>query len=126
MKTDREVTKKVTENIKTDTKTVTKRTHLTREEYLEWRLLIEKLHHAQSKHRITELDCKLMQKDAELLSARALIFAKTKIEEAKADKESSKTDYEKCKAALEATIGFSLNGKAISDETLEIIDLPSS
>jgi len=98
---------------------------LTPAQYWEWRTTIVEMQVCKTQLREAELELKLMQKDAELLAVRAMLFAKTKVESLKAANDASKVEYERFKKVLEDSLGETLSGKMIDEVTYEIKDLPS-
>lgn len=100
--------------------------NLTPAEYWEWRTTIGDLSLAKEKFRTTQLEAKLLQKEAETLHIRTQLFLCTRLESAKAEVAKTLAEYERFKGALEESLGQSLNNKLIDDVTFEIRELPDA
>ena len=105
---------------------VTTKTHIKAEDYWRWRTSISEMQKADLNLKNSELQHKLLQKDAEMVAVRAQLFHKSNIGQAKEAQAQLKKEYEVIKAELEAYLGYSLNGKAIDDFTYEVRDLPQT
>jgi hypothetical protein len=97
---------------------------LTAEQYWKWRNTITTMWLAQEKAKLTELELKLRQKDAELAHARMQLYNQTVVKGVLKKSEEAKQEYFTFKSELEKVLGISLDGKAINDETFEVTDLP--
>lgn len=100
------------------------KTKLTAAQYWEWRTTLTELQVAREKHRISELEHKLLQKEAENLGIRTQLFIRTRMESSKQALGTTLAEYERFKGALEQCLGLSLNNKVIDDVTFEIKELP--
>lgn len=100
------------------------RTNLTAAEYWEWRTTISDMEVAKQKLDKTELEYKLLQKDAELHAVRLQLFLKTRKDAARNDFKQAFSEYDRLKKALEESLGQSLSGKVIDDITFEVRRLP--
>lgn len=109
---------------KTQVQTKEIRNSLTPEEYWEWRTTIAEMVSAQNEYLKTKLELVIMEKDAELLRARAQVFALSKVEKAKTKFDSGREEYSRFKTSLEEKIGQSLNDKIINDVNFEISEAP--
>lgn len=93
-------------------------------QYWEWRTTITELDLAKEKLAKTELEYKLLMKDAEIHAIRQQLFLKTRMDSAKTALGQAQDEYERFKCVLEKSLSLSLNNKVIDDITFEIRDLP--
>lgn len=93
-------------------------------EYWEWRCTMAELDTAKEKLLKTELEFKLLQREAEIHAVRQQLFLRTRMEAAKAEYQKCTAEYERFKGVLEKSLNQSLNNKIIDDVTFEIRDLP--
>lgn len=93
-------------------------------QYWEWRTTISEMQTAQAQHKISELELKLMQKDAEIQIARIQLFQKLKVEQSQKSFEAAQAEYKRFKEVLEKDLDVSLNDKIIDEVTFEIKDVP--
>lgn len=97
---------------------------LTGAQYWEWRTIIAEMEIEQEKARGAELQDKVLQREAEIASAKVNLFRLSGKEAIRKKVEEAKLEYEKFKKSLEEIHGVSLNNKVIDDVTFEIRDLP--
>lgn len=100
------------------------RTALSPVEYWEWRTTIQELETEKQKLLNTELQYKLLQKEAELLTVRQQLFQRTRMDAAKSAVQAAYSEYERFKGVLEKSLGQSLSNKIIDDITFEIREVP--
>lgn len=100
------------------------KTNLSPAQYWEWRTTIAEVETAKEKFKTSQLEYKLLQKEAENLSIRTQLFLRTRMEAVKAEVGKTTAEYERFKKVLEEDLGQSLNNKLIDDVTFEIRDLP--
>lgn len=93
-------------------------------EYWEWRTTIAEMEVEKNKLLRTELEFKLLNKEAEILAVRQQLFLRTRMDAAKTTYSNFKQEYERFKGVLEEALGQSLNNKVIDDITFEIKELP--
>lgn len=96
------------------------RSHLTKEEYFEWRTTIAELWLAEEKAKVTALTSKVMQRDAELLQAKVQVFNLTEGQSSQKSLKEARAEYDRYKAILESALGVSLNDKVIDGSTFEV------
>lgn len=101
-----------------------KKPKLTWAQYWEWRTTIAEMNTAKSQVETSDLNFKLLCKDAEILRVRAELFARISIGDAKAAYEQTQKEYLRFKKVLEDSLGTTLSGKLIDEITLEVKDLP--
>jgi hypothetical protein len=97
---------------------------LTAAQYWEWRTTISEMNVAQEKFKTSQLEVKLLQKEAENLAVRTQLLISSRVRDAKEAFEASRVEYERFKKFLEEATGTSLNNKVIDDITFEIKDIP--
>jgi hypothetical protein len=97
---------------------------LTPAQYWEWRTTIAEREIALQKLNVTQLEYKVLMRDAENLSIRTQLFLRTRMEAAKGAFEQARAEYERFKGVLENDLGQSLNNKVIDDITFEVKELP--
>jgi hypothetical protein len=100
------------------------RESLTGLEYWEWRTTISELDVAREKLMKTDLEIKLLNKEAEILSIRTQLYKSTKLAAEKEKFTSAQKEYERFKKQLEESLGRSLSNTVIEDHTFLIRDLP--
>jgi hypothetical protein len=100
------------------------KTHLQGTDYWRWRSSISEMQKKELALKNSELEHKLLLKDAEMLGVRSQLFLKTRVQLTKDELAQSKTEYNSIKEELEKYLGYSLNGKVIDDFTFEVRDLP--
>lgn len=100
------------------------KSHLSPAQYWEWRTTISEAEIAKEKFKSTQLEYKLLQKEAENLSIRTQLFLRIRMEAVKAEVGKTAAEYERFKKVLEEDLGQSLNNKLIDDVSFEIRDLP--
>lgn len=98
---------------------------LSKEEYLEWRLYIEKMFHSEQKVKNKKLQYSLMDKDLELAKMKLFIFKDSIKSEEELYKENKK-QYEEFKQLLEEKHGVSFNDTVIDEVSFEVKKLSSS
>lgn len=99
-----------------------KRTTLTAGEYWQWRNTITEKWLADAKLNARQLELKVMSREAEMAQMRMQLHRQA-VDACVASVEAAKQVYDETKAALEAKLGFSLNGKLIDDVTFEIKEI---
>ena len=92
---------------------------LTKEQYLEWRLKIEKLMHSESKVKLQNALLTNMEKDVEVQKLRAMVY-KAQVRAQQDDYNIIKSEYEAHKKELENVIGMSLSDCTIDEVTYEV------
>lgn len=97
---------------------------LTPAEYWEWRTTIAEIRIMEARCKCSELEFKLLCKEAEILSVRTQLYKRTQIEAAKEKLDAATAEYVRIKEALEVRLGTSLNGKVIDEVTFEVKVLP--
>lgn len=97
---------------------------LNREQFLEWRLSIEKMLHAETKVKSRRLELSLMEKDIEISKLKAQLF-KDVIRQFENDYNSSKESYVALKKRIEEELQVSLDGASINEDTLEVLKITS-
>ena len=97
---------------------------LTAAEYWEWRTTIAEMQVAEARYKCTELEVKLLYKEAEVLAVKTQLHRKGAVEGAKTRLGEAQAEYARIKEALEGHLGVSLNKKIIDDVTYEVRDLP--
>ena len=100
------------------------KTNLSPAQYWEWRTTIEEMDHAKEKMKSTQLEYKLLIKDAENLGIRTQLFLRTRMDAAHDLVKKTKEEYERFKGVLEKDIEQALSNKIIDDTTFEISGLP--
>ena len=100
------------------------RTVLHADEYWQWRNSCAELWNANSKVKIAELEAKVLEKDAEIMSWRLKLHHASKLRAVKEEALNCSTEYSKLKEVLEQKLGISLNNKAIDEVTFEVKELP--
>lgn len=97
---------------------------LTPAEYWEWRTTIAELNCEKQNYYKTEMEFKLLQKDAEIHAVRMQLFQRTRMDAAKDALRNMQTEYERFTGVLEKSLGQSLKNKVIDDVTFEVKELP--
>jgi hypothetical protein len=100
------------------------RTALSPAEYWEWRTTIAELEVRKQKLLCSELQHKVMTKEAETHVVRQQLFLRTRMEAAKTALLEAQSEYERYKGVLEKSLGQSLSNKVIDDITFEIREMP--
>ena len=96
---------------------------LTPEQFHKWKASIFEMQKAELTQRVSALELKLMQKEAESFSLRAQLHSMKNVADANELVTKTKDEYNTIKKELEETLGISLNNKAINEATFEINDL---
>lgn len=102
------------------------KTHLQGSDYWRWRCSIMDMQKKELALKYSELEHKILLKEAEMIAVRSQLFLKTRVKQTHDELAQSKTEYEGIKGELEKYLGFSLNGKSIDDATFEVLDLPET
>jgi hypothetical protein len=97
---------------------------LTPVEYWEWRTTIAELNTEKQNYYKTEMEFKLLQKDAEIHAVRMQLFQRTRMDAVKDALRNAQAEYERFTGVLEKSLGQSLKNKVIDDVTFEVKELP--
>jgi hypothetical protein len=92
---------------------------LTKEQFLEWRLKIEKLLHAETKVKLSNTILVNMEKDVEIQKLRAIVY-KAQVRTQQEEYSIVKEEYEAHKKELENVIGMSLSDCTIDEFSYEV------
>lgn len=92
---------------------------LTKEQFLEWRLMIEKMLHSETKLKLQSALLNSMEKDVEIQKLRAMVY-KAQVRTAQDENTAMKEEYNAHKKALEDSIGMSLSDCTIDEVTYEV------
>lgn len=93
-------------------------------QYWEWRTTVTELHLAQRDFEKSQIELKLLQKEAEVCAIRSQLFQCNRMEATKLGVTSAQKEYERYTKVLEDFLGLSLKNKIIDDITYEIRDVP--
>lgn len=94
-------------------------------EYWEWRTTISEMDTKKEVLKTRELELKLLEKDAELVSLRLVMHRNVIIKSSQDAYQQSLDEYKRFKSVLEERLDLSLDGKMIDDVTFEIKEIPN-
>lgn len=97
---------------------------LTRTQFAEWKQALAEMRAEQINIQKIELEIKLLNSEAEKLALRSELRKLVNLDQAKKTYETKSLAQEKLKEKIEKSIGASLNGKTINEDTLEVTDVP--
>lgn len=95
---------------------------LSAEQYYEWRLAIEQMHHNETKLKSVRMMSALMEKDIEIQKLKQSLYKQT-VKSQEDTFELSKKQYEELKSKIESQLGHSLSNCVIDEVTFEVKSL---